>query len=110
MTALRCALRLVVAGACALPAVQPASADYPARPIRLIVPFVAGAGTMSYPRFAVANIAGAILWVGVCFTAGYLFGQVPVVKNNFSLVVLGIVAVTTLPVVIGVLKSWKKRA
>jgi membrane-associated protein len=65
---------------------------------------------MSYPRFAVANIAGAVLWVGLCLTAGYLFGQVPFVKKNFSLVVLGIVVVTTIPVIIGMLKSWKKRA
>ena len=76
--------------------------------VRTFVPFVAGAGTMSYPRFAVANVAGAILWVGICMGAGYLFGQVPVVKQNFSLVVLGIVAVSTLPVVISVLKNWKK--
>ena len=78
--------------------------------VRTFVPFVAGAGTMSYPRFAVANVAGAILWVGICVGAGYLFGQVPVVKRNFSLVVLGIVVVTTLPVAIGLLKSWRKRA
>lgn len=78
--------------------------------VRTFVPFVAGAGTMSYPRFAVANVVGAIIWVGVCFAAGYLFGQVPVVKNNFSLVVLGIVFVTTLPVIIGFVKAWKNRA
>jgi membrane-associated protein len=76
--------------------------------VRTFVPFVAGAGTMTYRRFAVANVAGAIIWVGVCVGAGYLFGQVPIVKRNFSLVVLGIVVVTTLPVVIGVLKNWKK--
>lgn len=76
--------------------------------VRTFVPFVAGAGTMSYRRFAVANVAGAILWVGLCVGAGYLFGQVPVVKQNFSLVVLGIVVVTTLPVIVGVLKNWKK--
>jgi membrane-associated protein len=73
--------------------------------VRTFVPFVAGAGTMTYPTFAVANIGGATLWVGVCVGGGYLFGNVPVVKDNFPLVALGIVAVSLLPLVIGVLKS-----
>ena len=77
--------------------------------IRTFVPFVAGAGTMTYPTFAVANIGGAILWVGLCVGGGYLFGNVPVVKDNFSLVALGIVAVSLLPLVVGVLKSRAKR-
>jgi membrane-associated protein len=66
---------------------------------------VAGAGTMTYPTFAVANIGGALLWVGLCVGGGYLFGNVPVVKENFSLVALGIVAVSLLPLVITYLKS-----
>lgn len=77
--------------------------------VRTFVPFVAGAGTMTYPKFAVANIGGAILWVGVCVGGGYLFGNVPVVKDNFPLVALGIVAVSLLPLAIGVLKSRAKR-
>lgn len=76
--------------------------------VRTFVPFVAGAGTMTYPTFAVANIGGALLWVGVCVGGGYLFGNVPVVKDNFTLVALGIVAVSLLPVVIGVLRSRVK--
>lgn len=77
--------------------------------VRTFVPFVAGAGTMTYPKFAVANVGGAILWVGLCVGGGYLFGNVPVVKDNFSLVALGIVAVSLLPLAIGVLKSRGKR-
>jgi len=77
--------------------------------VRTFVPFVAGAGTMTYPKFAVANVAGAILWVGVCVGAGYLFGNVPFVKENFSLVALGIVAVSLLPLVITYLKQRGRR-
>ena len=73
--------------------------------IRTFVPFVAGAGKMPYPRFTACIIAGAIIWIGSCVTAGFLFGNVPVVKENFSLVVLGIIAVSLLPVIIGALKQ-----
>ena len=73
--------------------------------VRTFVPFVAGAGTMSYSRFAVANVAGAIAWVGGCVGAGYAFGQVPVIKENFSLVVLGIVVVSLIPVVVAFFRA-----
>ena len=65
--------------------------------VRTFVPFVAGAGYMTYAVFTAYNISGAAVWVGVCVTAGYLFGNITVVKENFSLVVLGIVAVSLLP-------------
>jgi membrane-associated protein len=68
--------------------------------VRTFVPFVAGIGEMSYPKFAFYNIAGAVLWVGVCVGAGYAFGNVPVVRDNFSLVAIGIVVVSVLPMVI----------
>ena len=61
--------------------------------VRTFVPFVAGAGVMTYAMFVFYNIAGAFLWVGLCVGLGYLFGNVPVVKNNFSLVALGIIFV-----------------
>jgi membrane-associated protein len=77
--------------------------------VRTFVPFVAGAGSMTYAKFAVANVAGAILWVGVCVGAGYLFGNVPFVKDNFTFVALGIVAVSLLPMVIAYLKSRRGR-
>jgi membrane-associated protein len=68
--------------------------------VRTFVPFVAGAAEMSYPAFAFYNITGAVVWVGLCLGAGYLFGNVPVIKENFSLVALGIVFVSILPMLI----------
>lgn len=66
--------------------------------VRTFVPFVAGAGTMTYGSFAFYNVTGAIIWVGICTGAGYAFGNVPIVRDNFSLVALGIVAVSLLPI------------
>jgi membrane-associated protein len=68
--------------------------------VRTFVPFVAGVAEMSYPAFAVYNVTGALLWVGICVGSGYLFGNVPVVRDNFSLVALGIVIVSILPMVV----------
>lgn len=76
--------------------------------VRTFVPFVAGGASMTYRTFAIYNVTGAILWVGICAGAGYLFGNIPVVKNNFELVVLGIIAVSVLPIVLEVLKSWRQ--
>src|SRR5262245_48753475 len=59
--------------------------------IRTFAPFVAGIGKMSYPRFLGYNVSGGATWVAVCLFAGYGFGNLPVVKNNFSLVLIGIV-------------------
>jgi membrane-associated protein len=72
--------------------------------VRTFVPFVAGAAEMSYPSFAFFNVAGAIAWVGICLGAGYLFGNVPVIKDNFSVVALGIVFISVLPMVIEFLR------
>lgn len=76
--------------------------------IRTFVPFVAGAGAMRYSTFALYNLAGGVLWVGVCVGAGYAFGNVPVIKNNFTFVALGIVAVSLVPVLVEWLRSKKK--
>jgi len=73
--------------------------------IRTFAPFVAGIGTMSYVRFLAYNVVGAAVWVGGCLLAGYAFGNIPVVKNNFSIVILAIVAVSMLPLVIGYFKK-----
>ena len=78
--------------------------------VRTFVPFVAGGGAMSYSKFAVYNVVGAVLWVGICLGAGYAFGNVPVVKNNFSLVVLGIVAVSLVPAVFEFVRSRRRGA
>jgi membrane-associated protein len=77
--------------------------------VRTFVPFVAGIGEMSYPSFAFYNIAGALLWVGVCVGAGYAFGAVPIVKDNFSLVAIGIVVVSLLPMVIEFVRYRRQR-
>jgi membrane-associated protein len=63
---------------------------------------------MTYRTFAIYNVTGAILWVGICAGAGYLFGNIPVVKENFELVVIGIIAVSVLPIVIEVIKSLRQ--
>jgi len=73
--------------------------------VRTFVPFVAGAGAMTYATFALYNVIGGIAWVGICVGAGYAFGNVPVVKENFSLVALGIIFVSLLPAVFEFLKS-----
>ena len=65
--------------------------------IRTFVPFVAGAVSMTYSKFAFFNVTGAIVWVLVCAGGGYLFGEIPVVKQNFSLVAIAIVAISLIP-------------
>ena len=73
--------------------------------IRTFVPFVAGAAAMSASKFLFYNVAGGLLWTVVCVGAGYAFGNVPVIKNNFSMVALGIVAVSLLPIAIEIIKA-----
>jgi membrane-associated protein len=68
--------------------------------VRTFVPFVAGAAQMTSRAFVLYNFVGAAGWVGLCLGAGVLFGNVPIVKDNFSLVALGIVFVSLLPMVI----------
>ena len=68
--------------------------------VRTFVPFVAGAASMTAATFVFYNIIGAVIWVGVCAGAGYLFGNVPIIKDNFSLVAIGIVIVSALPIAI----------
>jgi membrane-associated protein len=68
--------------------------------VRTFVPFVAGAGAMTYPTFVFYNVIGAVIWVGVCVGAGYFVGNVPFVKNNFSVVTLAIIFVSVLPALV----------
>jgi len=68
--------------------------------IRTFAPFIAGIGRMSYARFAAWNVSGAIVWVVSLSMAGYLFGQIPIVKRNFEVVILAIVAFSLLPIVV----------
>ena len=65
--------------------------------VRTFAPFVAGVGKMHYPTFLYYNVVGGIAWVAICTLAGYLFGGFKVVKENFELVVVGIVVVSVLP-------------
>jgi membrane-associated protein len=76
--------------------------------VRTFVPFVAGAGYMTYTTFSVYNVAGAALWVGVCVMAGYLFGAIPIVKENFELVIVGIIAVSLLPMAAAAYQRWRE--
>jgi membrane-associated protein len=78
--------------------------------VRTFVPFVAGAGEMTYATFAFYNVTGAFIWVGLCVGAGYAFGNVPVVKENFSLVALGIVFVSLIPMALELLKRRRAPA
>ena len=73
--------------------------------VRTFTPFVAGLGRMTYRRFLPFDIAGGMLWVGVCVFAGYFFGGLEVVKNNFSLVVLVIILISSMPGVIGYINA-----
>jgi membrane-associated protein len=72
--------------------------------VRTFVPFVAGAGTMTYGTFALYNVVGGVVWVGICTFAGYAFGNVPIVRDNFTLVALGIIGVSLLPMVVEILR------
>lgn len=78
--------------------------------VRTIAPFVAGAGSMPYPRYIFFCITGAILWVAGITTLGYLFGNIEVVQKNFEIVVFGIIGLSVLPIVIGYFKQRKKAA
>ena len=73
--------------------------------IRTFAPFVAGVGTMRYFRFISFSIVGNVLWVVSFSLAGYFFGNIPMVKHNFTLVVLGIIFVSLLPMIIAVVKK-----
>ncbi len=68
--------------------------------IRTFAPFVAGIGKMTYPRFIFFNVLGSVAWIAVFILGGYYFGNLPVVKSNFTLVIFAIVAISMLPVVI----------
>jgi len=76
--------------------------------VRTFVPFVAGAARMTPQAFVFYNLVGAAGWVGLCVGAGLLFGNVPIVRQNFSLVTIGIVIVSLLPVVVEYFASRRR--
>ena len=73
--------------------------------IRTFAPFVAGVGIMPYSKFISFNVVGGVAWVSAFLFGGYFFGNLPVVKNNFSFVILGIIFVSLLPGVIAYVQS-----
>jgi len=78
--------------------------------VRTFAPFVAGIGTMPYRRFFAYNVIGGLLWVGLLVPAGYFFGNLPVVRENFSIVVLAIIGVSLLPLVIEYVRQRRAAA
>lgn len=74
--------------------------------VRTFAPFVAGMGEMSYRHFALFNVTGGIVWVTAFVYAGYWFGNMPVVKQNLELLILGIIFVSVLP---GLIEYWRQR-
>jgi membrane-associated protein len=76
--------------------------------VRTFAPFLAGVGTMSYPKFAAYNVIGAVLWVGLFTYGGYIFGQVSFVEKNFKLVILAIIFVSVLPIVIEYIRARRE--
>ena len=76
--------------------------------IRTFAPFVAGIGRMAYGQFLLYNIVGGVLWIILFMAAGYLFGNIPVVHRNFTLVIFGIIIVSILPGVIEYLRVRRR--
>jgi membrane-associated protein len=74
--------------------------------IRTFAPFLAGAGKMSYRKFFFYNVAGALIWIFILTLAGYFFGNIPLVKKNFTAVIFGIIIVSLLP---GVWEYYKHK-
>ena len=76
--------------------------------VRTFVPFVAGVALMTRTSFVFYNFIGAAAWVALCILAGYFFGNIPIVRNNFSLVTIGIVFVSILPIVFEVVAKRRR--
>lgn len=77
--------------------------------VRTYAPFVAGASSMHYSRFVFYNVLGGAIWVGLFITVGYLFGNLPIVKENFSLTILIIIAASLVPIFIEFFKGKRKK-
>lgn len=76
---------------------------------RTFAPFVAGAGHMNYKFFLTYNLIGAICWVGSFVTLGYLFGNMPIVKDNFTYLIFGIIIISVLPGIVGFIRQRLKK-
>ncbi|GAB4157013.1 MAG: DedA family protein [Candidatus Promineifilaceae bacterium] len=73
--------------------------------IRTFAPFVAGVGAMKYGRFVVFNIVGGVLWVLLFTLTGYFFGNLPIVRDNFSLVIMAIILISLVPIIYEAVKT-----
>jgi membrane-associated protein len=78
--------------------------------VRTFAPFVAGVGSMTYGRFVFYNIVGGVAWCAIFIFLGYLFGNLPIVKANFEIVVVAIILISLLPPVIEYFQSRRKKA
>jgi membrane-associated protein len=78
--------------------------------VRTFAPFVAGIGRMEYPIFAMWNVSGAIVWVVSLSLAGFFFGQIPLVKENFETVILAIIGLSLMPIVVEYLRARRAPA
>jgi membrane-associated protein len=76
--------------------------------VRTITPFVAGTGRMTYPRFLAFSIVATSLWIGIIVPAGWFFGGIPMVKDHFELVIIGIIAISLIPITVETLRHWVK--
>jgi membrane-associated protein len=76
--------------------------------VRTFAPFVAGIGSMSYGRFLLYNVVGGVLWILLFVLGGYFFGNIPVVRRNFTLVIMAIIVVSVLPAVIEFVRQRRK--
>ena len=77
--------------------------------IRTFAPFVAGVGAMTYSRFILYNVGGALLWVLSIGLAGYFFGNIPIIRNNFSVMVIAIIIVSIMPPIIEYARHLRRR-
>jgi membrane-associated protein len=76
--------------------------------VRTFAPFVAGVGSMSYPKFLFYNVFGGVLWTCLLTGAGYLFGGLPVVRDNFTMVILAIIFISILPMIVEYVRARRK--
>lgn len=76
--------------------------------VRTFVPFIAGVGSMTYPRFMAYNVIGGFVWIYFFTYAGFLFGNQPFVQKNFKLVILAIIILSVLPIVVEFVREWQK--